>query len=80
MTDVPYKYVCRNCGSENVNACATAVWSVQRQEWIVTDWYDGYCNDCEDERRLIEQPLFIEPEGKDTIALVLEAQDARRTD
>jgi hypothetical protein len=45
----PEKPVCRECGSDQVVADASAVWSDVEQCWQVHDTYDkgGWCEHCE---------------------------------
>ena len=44
----PEKPVCRECGSDDVIADASAFWSVKDQCWQVQDTYDkgGWCEAC----------------------------------
>ena len=53
------KMVCSRCGSDDVLADAYAEWDVETQAWEVAQTFDkgGYCNKCDGETRIEEQPL-----------------------
>lgn len=67
------RIVCRDCGSDDVRRDATAAWSVKAQDWELCAVQDqGYCEHCQGEASLIEEPAVnprfklpeIEPEGE----------------
>lgn len=42
------KYICPECGSENVLADAWAAWNADKQEWELDNVFDAcICSDCE---------------------------------
>jgi ribosomal protein L37AE/L43A len=44
-----YKYVCSNCGSENVRRDAWATWDVETQSWeLAVVFQAGFYDDCDD--------------------------------
>jgi hypothetical protein len=53
------KMVCSQCGSEDVFADAYAAWDADAQAWEVTQTFEkgGYCNKCDGETRIEEQPI-----------------------
>jgi len=46
---IPGKYVCRECGGDNLTFSGSARWSVERQEWDTHNIGEDkpYCQDCE---------------------------------
>lgn len=52
------KYVCSECGSDNVITDAMVKWSVEDQSWEIVTLYDGggedFCSDCEEQCRIKE--------------------------
>lgn len=50
------KYVCSECGSDDVLADAYAEWDEEHQRWELTDTFDkgAHCNACDGETRLEE--------------------------
>jgi len=41
-------YVCKHCGSNDIERSATVKWSALSQSWVVTHVYDeDYCLNCE---------------------------------
>lgn len=51
------RYVCSECGSDNVTADGVCVWDSTKQEWALEAMYDddGHCNDCGEERDFFEE-------------------------
>lgn len=48
MPSTKQKPICVECGSENVNLDATAMWDVEKQDWVLAYTYDdAFCCDCE---------------------------------
>lgn len=44
------KYVCTECGSEDVVSDAWASWDIETQQWVLEDTFDmSYCRSCESE-------------------------------
>lgn len=47
-----YKYTCKRCGSEEVNAAAYVNWDTRKQEWVfvehIVDVFDVFCMSCRD--------------------------------
>lgn len=53
--------ICRNCKSDQVSMDATAVWDVDKQDWVLSGIMDtAYCDIC-DETQLEE--LLLPAEG-----------------
>ncbi len=56
MTARFHKWICTECGSDNVQSMAHAEWSTEDQNWIISDlceWDNvDYCLDCEDSRTI----------------------------
>lgn len=43
-----HKYVCSECGSENVRRDAWAAWDVETQSWeLAAVFQAGFCDDCD---------------------------------
>jgi len=41
-------YVCKHCGSNDIERSGTLEWSALSQSWVVTHVYDeDYCLNCE---------------------------------
>lgn len=62
------KYVCPDCGSDNITKDATAYWNVDTQEWALSDDMQDFtnCGDCGWEskwREADEQPITDEVEA-----------------
>lgn len=56
-------YICSKCGGKNIVSDASAVWSVEKQDWVLSDVCDGtYCEDCQDECRIDERELTLAEE------------------
>jgi hypothetical protein len=53
------KMVCSHCDSEDVIADAYAEWDVESQVWEIVETFEkgAYCNQCEDETRIVERPV-----------------------
>lgn len=52
------RMTCSNCGGENVSCDATVQWDIDQQDWIISGIHDGdFCDDCEDETRIIEKEI-----------------------
>lgn len=50
--------VCGTCGSERVTIDAWAAWDVDKQEWVLDDFFDAeYCHECEGETRIETEEL-----------------------
>ena len=50
--------VCAYCGSEDVMRDAVARWSIDAQEWELSDVQDqGYCDECGGEATLHEKEI-----------------------
>lgn len=49
-----YRWVCGNCGSENVNCSGNLTWDYDKQDWVFegTPLDDDFCEDCEGETNL----------------------------
>jgi hypothetical protein len=44
-----YKYVCKRCGSDEINAAAYVNWDARKQEWVFMehiDSFDSFCMSC----------------------------------
>lgn len=55
--------VCATCGSKRITSDASAVWDVEKQDWILSDVCQGtFCEDCEDECRVEERELTLAEE------------------
>lgn len=51
---------CGICGSENVMRDAWAEWDATSQAWFLGSVFDAaFCNDCEADATIAEQPLSI---------------------
>ena len=50
------KWICTECGSDNVVSMAHAEWSTEDQRWILDDLCErpdvDYCSDCGDSRTI----------------------------
>lgn len=52
------RHVCGVCGSAKVYRDASAKWSEERQQWVLSGIDDdAYCEACEDDTVIIERPL-----------------------
>jgi hypothetical protein len=51
--------VCSHCGGINVKSDAYATWDFRKQEWVLDQtFYKGaYCDDCDGECRIEDEPL-----------------------
>jgi hypothetical protein len=61
-------WVCDECGSDNVEAEAYAVWNVEEQQWRY-DLIEGrddrdYCYNCDDRRFLISRKVNLQDISK----------------
>jgi hypothetical protein len=67
-------YVCDECESDRVVAAASAVWNVEKQDWVLDDVEDhsDYCMDCEDQRSLITRKVHL----KDIAKVVIKREEA----
>ena len=55
-------WVCEECGSDNVEAQAYAVWNVEEQQWRFdcVDYSDyDYCYECGDSQSLITRKVNL---------------------
>ena len=54
MRDHRIKYVCRECGSDDVLCDAYAEWDVVEQHWSLQNTFGrgAWCNTCDGETRL----------------------------
>ena len=56
MTARFQKWICTECGNDNVLSMANAEWSTEDQRWIIHEWVDrddvDYCLDCGDYRTI----------------------------
>lgn len=51
--DRKYKWVCSECGSDEVSSDATVRWDYAAQDWAVSGVHDGeFCDVCDEEVRL----------------------------
>lgn len=58
------RYVCSDCGSDNVSLDASAKWSVEEQKWELNATYDqAYCHECDHDTKLVEK-FGEETDGK----------------
>lgn len=50
------RYVCVDCGSDNVTMDGVCTWDKDKQDWVLASMYDdaGHCNDCGEERDFFE--------------------------
>lgn len=57
MATKPYRWVCANCGGENVNCSGILHWDYEKQAWVFdgVPLDDDYCEDCDDEVRLTQK-------------------------
>ena len=47
MTKPKYNYVCDECGSTNILRDAWAEWNVEKQDWVLSEYFDNTeCGDC----------------------------------
>jgi hypothetical protein len=61
---MPQKMICTTCGSDDVKRDAWAVWSVEKQDWILDNVFDyAYCEKCESECSITE--IKIEENAQD---------------
>lgn len=68
-------WVCEECGTDNVEAYAYAVWNVERQQWRFNHVDVGdrdYCNECGDNRSLITRKVNL----KDISIAVIKREEA----
>ena len=61
---VPVKWVCCECGSDNVRATADVEWDIAKQEWVlvpnsVSEPEEDYCVRCGDNRETEEVGLDV---------------------
>lgn len=64
MTSSLIKKVCRTCGSENVWKDANARFNTVTQQYELASLFDAeYCDDCDSETHIEEEPL--NREGRD---------------
>lgn len=55
-------FVCNMCGGSKVLLDAWAEWDLAIQEWVLSDTLThAFCEDCDDETRLIEVELAEAP-------------------
>lgn len=53
-----YRWVCGDCGSADVSCDATVRWSVEAQDWEISDVHDGdFCDHCDCEVRLVQEEI-----------------------
>lgn len=60
-------WVCEECGSDNVQVEASAVWNVEEQQWVlleINEHFDDYCVDCDDQRPLIDRRVNLQDISK----------------
>jgi hypothetical protein len=52
---------CGKCGSHDVRKDANAQWDYNIQDWVLVNVYDqpDWCNDCDAETELVDDPLII---------------------
>ena len=57
--DEKVKMVCAHCGSDDVRADAYAEWDVEAQKWEIAQTFEkgAYCDKCDGETRIEEEPL-----------------------
>lgn len=52
------KMVCDSCGSQDVQRDAWAEWSVEEQEWVLSQCFDhAFCNDCAGECHIVDEAI-----------------------
>jgi hypothetical protein len=44
-----YKYVCEECGSDDISFDACVEWDMETQSFIVNDTWSSYCRACGEE-------------------------------
>lgn len=50
------KKLCANCGSENIVKDAWAEWDIDKQEWVLSTFFDDtFCQDCESHYNYAEE-------------------------
>lgn len=68
---------CAECGGSNVMRDAWAVWDDEEQDWILGAVMDeGYCEDCDGEATLTEEPLSPSGDEAQPGDVRLQADDA----
>ena len=52
---------CKYCNSDRVYIDAVCEWSIDEQEWVLTDAYDHieYCHECCSKTDVIEKEVII---------------------
>jgi hypothetical protein len=54
------KKVCNYCGSEDVTQDANTKWSVEKQQWEISDMIPSdYCNNCEGETNIQDEKINL---------------------
>lgn len=50
---------CLECGSIDVKVDAWAIWNIEKQEWVLSDYYpnNAYCEYCDGACNIIDVPL-----------------------
>lgn len=59
---MPYKLVCKGCGSDQIKVDAWAEWSINKQEWVLYGVHQGdmdWCSSCSAETTIVKS--FIHP-------------------
>ena len=50
MSEEKIKYVCNDCGSDDIRKDAWGIWDIEIQGWELDTTYDNYhCENCEGE-------------------------------
>jgi hypothetical protein len=66
LDDNKVKYVCRECGGENISWRSDCYWDNERQRFIVDDWDHCWCSDCDSESRDDCVPIdWVKPAEED---------------
>lgn len=49
--------VCSVCGGEDIHVSAWVVWSIEKQEYVIEDFWESetWCEDCQDTVAAIEK-------------------------
>jgi len=49
-------FKCKNCGSPDIRRNCDALWDIEKQEWVICDWFDTYdCFGCGGECDVTEE-------------------------
>jgi hypothetical protein len=64
----PKKWVCVECGSDNVSTDGTVTWNQDIQNWSLDHYERDWCNECEEHTGQDIVPIdWVKPEEKDDL-------------